>query len=596
VLFCFSLTLSAFGLVACNQGNGGGESGQTEFQKVYSQYVINAQAAGETPLSYEEWLNTIKGEKGDPGENGVGIEKVELNADGNLVITFTDGSTQTVDMPVSGTQTPPLEEHDFGAWALYDFENFTCENGLFYRTCSDCNAVEWKKGTENDHDWADSYSSNNTYHWIACKNCGKRLNEEEHSFLNASCQACGKIRVSSSSSSKSSSSVVLYGVSLDKTEATLEVGQTLTLVATTNPANYNGTATWSSTNRDVAVVEDGVVTAIAEGTTTIKVKYGTGSSAKSATCLITVEKVAPCTSVSLNKSSVSLGVGGTETLVATTNPTDTTDTISWFTDDASVATVANGIVTAVDVGSTTITVQCGDQMATCLITVGPTDGVLYEVVGDIARVVGYEGTATRVRLAETYENAPVTEIYANAFKGKLIASVIIPDSVTSIGEDAFRSCDNLTSVVIGDSVDSIGDSAFSWCSNLTSIEIPDSVTSISNYAFRSCYNLTSVVIGGGVETIYSYAFSDCTNLTDVYYQGTADDWARIWFFDNYSNPLYHAENFYINNELVTEINLTTVTNVFDCEFSGCDSLTSVVLGDGVTSIGYSAFYNCSKLT
>ena len=81
---------------AQNGGSSGGQAQPTEIEAVYAQYVSYVSAQNQTPLSYEEWLATIKGEKGEPG---VGIEKVECDKDGNLVITLTDGSTQTVAMP-----------------------------------------------------------------------------------------------------------------------------------------------------------------------------------------------------------------------------------------------------------------------------------------------------------------------------------------------------------------------------------------------------------------------------------------------------------------------------------------------------------------
>ncbi|MBQ9730337.1 MAG: leucine-rich repeat domain-containing protein, partial [Clostridia bacterium] len=143
--------------------------------------------------------------------------------------------------------------------------------------------------------------------------------------------------------------------------------------------------------------------------------------------------------------------------------------------------------------------------------------------------------------------------------------------VTSIASRAFYECDKLTSVVIGDSVESIGNGAFCDCGGLTSIEIPDSVESI------------------GWE-----AFMLCNNLTNAYYMGTADSWAQI-SFGYESNPLCYAKNFYINNELVTEINLTTATKVSNYAFYRCTNLTSVVIGDSVESIGEYAFFGCPKL-
>ena len=96
-----------------------------------------------------------------------------------------------------------------------------------------------------------------------------------------------------------------------------------------------------------------------------------------------------------------------------------------------------------------------------------------------------------------------------------LTSITIPNSVTSIGGGAFRSCSGLTSITIPNSVTSIGESAFYGCSGLTSITIPNSVTSIGYQAFYQCSDLTSITIGGGVKTISSRAFANCPELTDV---------------------------------------------------------------------------------
>ncbi|MBQ4269534.1 MAG: leucine-rich repeat protein [Clostridia bacterium] len=102
----FALT-AAFGVAACGD-KGSGE--KTEIEQVYDQYVTYAKAEGQEPLSYEEWLETIKGatgekgekgDQGDKGDVGVGISSVTVNEDGALVITFTNGTSQRVDMPVS---------------------------------------------------------------------------------------------------------------------------------------------------------------------------------------------------------------------------------------------------------------------------------------------------------------------------------------------------------------------------------------------------------------------------------------------------------------------------------------------------------------
>jgi hypothetical protein len=102
-----------------------------------------------------------------------------------------------------------------------------------------------------------------------------------------------------------------------------------------------------------------------------------------------------------------------------------------------------------------------------------------------------------------------------------ITGVILPDTLTSIGDYAFYQCVSLTSVTIPASVTSIGAGAFWGCTSLTSVTIPASVTSIGASAFRDCSSLTSVTIPAGVTSIGNNAFNGCSNLTSVTFAGSA---------------------------------------------------------------------------
>ena len=148
------------------------------------------------------------------------------------------------------------------------------------------------------------------------------------------------------------------------------------------------------------------------------------------------------------------------------------------------------------------------------------------------------------RLPSSYSGAytipdGIESIAGGAFAScRSLTSITIPNSVTSIGKEAFYVCSkSLTSVTIGNSVTSIGDRAFASCRSLTSVTIPNSVTSIGEYAFLSCSELTSVVIGNGVTNLGQNVFSGCTKLYAVYCYAMVPPKAPFnWY--NYDGYLY----------------------------------------------------------
>ena len=162
--------------------------------------------------------------------------------------------------------------------------------------------------------------------------------------------------------------VAVTGVTLNQTTLSLTVDGTATLTATVSPSNATDkTVTWSSSNEAVATVNNGTVTAVGVGLANISAKAG----GKMATCSVTVNaKEIPVTGITIEPTSVTIEEGQTATLTATVSPADATDkTVTWSSSNEAVATVNDGIVTAVATGEATITAKAGDKSATCAVTV-----------------------------------------------------------------------------------------------------------------------------------------------------------------------------------------------------------------------------------
>ena len=195
--------------------------------------------------------------------------------------------------------------------------------------------------------------------------------------------------------------------------------------------------------------------------------------------------------------------------------------------------------------------------------------------------------------------------YAFAYCNGL-TSVTIGNSVTSIGSNAFRSCSGLTSVHISDiaawcNIDFAGSDSnplyyahhlYMNGEEVKDLVIPNSVTSIGEGAFYDCSGLTSVTIPNSVTSIGEKAFQSCSSLTEM----KVDENNSKYDSREGCNAIIETSSNTLIFGCQTTVIPNSVTSIGSYAFSGCSSLTSVTIGNSVTSIGDYAFHSCSGLT
>lgn len=166
---------------------------------------------------------------------------------------------------------------------------------------------------------------------------------------------------------------------------------------------------------------------------------------------------------------------------------------------------------------------------------------------------------------EWYKGQPDGLLYMGSilyrYKGQLEkdTTFVIAEGTTSISGGAFSKTNTNSEYILGvtipESVTAIGDNAFKDCSNLESIVIPDAVTTIGNYAFQYCFSMEELTLGAGLKSIGKYAFQECSSVEDIVFPDGLE-------------------------------------SIGDGAFKQCSSLGELTIGAGVKSIGKQAFYEC----
>jgi uncharacterized protein YjdB len=444
-------------------------------------------------------------------------------------------------------------------------------------------------------------------------------------------------------------SVPVTGVSL-KSAASLAVGGTETLTAEIEPSNAtNQNVTWSSGNTSVATVSaGGLVTAVAPGTATITVK--TQDSNKTASCTVTVSSI-PVSGVSL-KSTTSLIVGGTETLVPTiTPPNAANQNVTWDSNNTGVATVsANGIVTAVAAGTATITVKTadGNKTAACSVSVVtsavPVTGVSLNKSSTSLNVGSSESlsatispsTATNQNVTWTSSNTSIATVSA----GGLVTAVAVGTAtitVKTVDGDKTASCTVTVNPipVSGVSLKPSTSLDVGGTETLYATITPSNATN-QNVTWASSNASTATVSAGGLVTGVAAGTATIT-VTTVDGSKTATcnvtvsapapaiptfttiSAFKAWLDAQASNTKTTAYNVALNvsdlgsdsytsgsagkalrDNLNKYVNLdltgSTFTSIGGIAISSCHNLTGITIPDSVTTIWGRAFGNCTSLT
>lgn len=240
------------------------------------------------------------------------------------------------------------------------------------------------------------------------------------------------------------------------------------------------------------------------------------------------------------------------------------DTITWFSVPAGDTTYTfSSYWVGAGEGTCTLWVevegQPGYEASLESTTVEMKSSKIWDFLAEDYKIIGYHGTERDVVIPDEIDGVAVKYIGSDVFKGSDITSVVVPEGVRSIYNDAFASCESLTSVSLPSTLEYIMASAFEGCEKLTDITLPDGLRTLGNYAFEGCTALTAIEIPEKITSIGLGVFYGCKALSQV----------------TLPEGLVSIESY---------------------AFYGCNGLKEITIPQGVTDMDDSAFRGCYDLT
>lgn len=342
-------------------------------------------------------------------------------------------------------------------------------------------------------------------------------------------------------------SVNAASITLNKTSSILGIGKTDQLIPSIHPNNSTESITWSSSRPGVASVDNnGNVTGISEGVTTITAATESGLSA-SCTYRVVTNPV-NVTGIKLNKTTDSILLRSGDNLTATVTPTNATDTnVNWVSSDEHVATVANGVVTAVNLGTTTITAvtEDGNKTASCVVTIKPipVTGIVLNKTTDSLTVGGVDALS-----------AVFTPAYSTNTNVHWASS---NNSIVSVDSDGIIHALNVGSAVIT----AISDDGGKTASCVVTVK-PNNVTDVTlTYTSGTPATAGTIVVGESKALVANVEPTNATNK-NVFWSSSNTSVATVS-----SNGVVTAVGTGISTSATATITVTTVDGLHTAHYT-----------------------------